>query len=70
MTQINRIEKHLKKRSITSIQAYDSYGVTRLSSIIHDLRCRGNNIIGTPINVKNRYGDKCRVFRYSLAKAK
>lgn len=52
--------------SITQIEALQDLGVLRLASRICDLRRRGHAIIGTVENVKNRYGEKCRIKRYRL----
>jgi len=70
MKQIDRIYRHLQKSPITSLQAFERYGVTRLSSIIYDLRKLDLNIIAKPFDVHNRYGDKCRVAKYYLVKGK
>lgn len=74
MKQIDRIYNHLQKRSITSLQAFNLYGVTRLSSIIFDLRERGKtvgfDIITQIVQRKNRFGDTCRVAEYFLIKVK
>lgn len=74
MKQIDRIYRHLQKRPITSMVAFERYGVTRLSSIIFDLRERGMregfDIISEMKNVKNRHGDTCRIAEYFLIKVK
>lgn len=64
MTHIERVLKHLnKKGSITSMDAFKRYGITRLSSIIHTLRNKYD--IETVEEVsKNRYGENTRYARY------
>lgn len=67
VTQKERVLGHLKKFSgITSLQAYDMYGITRLAAVIFDLRACGNRIKSTDMKVRNRYGDTCVVTKYSL----
>lgn len=42
MTHVEQIAAHLKRhRTITSVQAWSRYGVTRLADCIHKLRRRG-----------------------------
>lgn len=67
-SQTELILRHLQtKGSITSREANELYGCTRLSGRIWDLRHAGHVIEGTPVTVRNRYGRKCRVTRYTLA---
>ena len=67
MTQIERVQRHLEEnRNITSLQAFNDYGVTRLADIIYKLRRRGMNIDTITIPVMNRYGDTCYVAMYEL----
>lgn len=68
MTQKQRIINHLNNNvnGITSLEAIDKYGITRLSGIIHTLRREGHDIISKLIPVTNRYGDICYVSRYTL----
>lgn len=57
--------KHLKtKRSITSLDAIDLYGATRLSAIIFNLKKRGYNIECRREETIDRYGNTCRYGRY------
>ena len=44
MNQNAQILKHLKRRPITSMQAFNRYGITRLSGRIYDLRKEGHRI--------------------------
>ena len=52
--------------SITQIQALQDLGCMRLASRISDLRRQGHNITSELVEVKNRYGEKCRIKRYSM----
>ena len=67
-TQKQLIEKHLlEKGEITSWEAFEIYGVTRLSHIIYVLR-RKYNIISVSTTKKNRYGNYCTYSTYTLKK--
>lgn len=67
LTQKSEILKHLKRgKTITSKEAYDRFGATRLSAIIYDLRNRNKLDIKTEmVEVPTRYGNK-KVARYKL----
>ena len=64
---VGRILSYLKthKGGITSMQAFEKFGVTRLSSIIFVLR-KEYNIQGEKCKGKNRYGDKVRFEKFKL----
>ena len=69
MTQRARILHHMKSvkdHSITSMEAFQKYGATRLSAIIFDLREIGYNIVSIPEESVNRYGEPTRYVRYRL----
>jgi hypothetical protein len=51
---------------ITSMEAFQMFGVTRLSSIIFNLRNAGYHIETVRITSKNRYGNSCNYARYIL----
>ena len=61
---LNFMETH--KRGITPLQAMEKFGCMRLSGRIHDLRDMGYEINSEIVEVTNRYGEKCRVARYTL----
>lgn len=52
--------------SITSMQAFEMFGITRISSVIFDLRKAGHNILTEEIDGENRYGTKVTYGKYSL----
>ena len=57
--------KHLQeKNQITSMEAIDLYGATRLSSIIFNLKKKGYDIITKREECIDRYGSTCRFGRY------
>lgn len=68
-TQINEVKKYLEthKKGLTSIEAIEMFGATRLSGIIHTLRRReGMNIETENKVVKTRYGHTTVVANYKL----
>lgn len=66
-TQNNRILEYIAQfGSITQLDALRDLGVMRLASRVSDLRKKGYNIVSTSEEVKNRYGEACRIKRYSL----
>ena len=68
-SQNERVLEYMKEHNgITSLQAYDKLGVTRLSARIKDLRTAGHIIFAEPLEVENRFGDMCKVSCYRLVK--
>ena len=67
-SQNERILKYLQthKRGITQLQAFEKFGVLRLSGRIHNLREQGYPIMTNIIEVPNRYGEISRVAEYRL----
>lgn len=68
--QMEALLQHLQKRPITSIEAIQKYGITRLSAKIFNLRERGVLIYSETNISKNRYGQKVRFCTYYLCKTK
>ena len=67
-TQNQRILDYIEEHgSITPLDAM-SFGCMRLASRISDLKRRGFPIISTFDTVTNRYEEKVRIKRYSLAR--
>ena len=62
-----RLLKHLKKHKggITSLQAIEKLGDTRLSATIYELRQK-YCVLDEWITVTNRYGEEVQVKRYFL----
>lgn len=66
-TQNERILQYMNDfGSITQMDALQDLGVMRLASRISDLRRLGYPIISKVEAVKNRYGEKCYIKRYSM----
>ena len=68
-TQREMVMYHLQKDSyITSIEAFRDYGITRISSIIHNLRKEGYEIVSIPITTTNRFGNSVVYSKYQYSK--
>ena len=66
-TQKDRVLDHLKEQgTITSWEAIQNYGITRLSEYIRQLRHDGYIIASNWTENINRYGDKVRHVIYEL----
>ena len=66
-THHDRILRHLKDYgSITSWEAFENYGITRLSAIIFTMRQVGYIIENERISKKNRYGQTVNFVKYIL----
>ena len=67
MSKTEKIAMHLvEKGSITSWEAIQEYGATRLSAIIFNLRRRGMNIRTERVNFTDRFGSKACYAKYIL----
>ena len=69
--KFNKTEKvleHLKEYgTITSLEAIDLYGATRLSAIIFNLRNRGYKIDTIDLPFTDRFGTKSHFGKYVLS---
>lgn len=66
-TQNKTVLEHMRRDGfITSWQAIQLYGITRLSGRIYDLRKEGYKIKSTSQVCRNRFGNTCNVTRYEL----
>lgn len=69
MTQMQLIEKHFTSgMTITSKEAFELYGVTRLSAKVFDLRAKGYDIVTDFKEGHDRWGNKVRFAVYHLKK--
>lgn len=67
MTQTEIVLEHLKKHgNITTWQAIQKYGITRLSAKIFNLRKQGFKINNENISKINRYGVQVNFVKYVL----
>lgn len=63
----NEVLKHLQTHgSITSMEAINLFGATRLSAIIFNLRKKGYNITSVDKTTKDRYGHTVPYAEYRL----
>lgn len=58
--------RELKKGPVTSLEVLDRLGIARAAARVHELRQAGYEIRSTPVEVRNRRGEPCRVAQYSL----
>ena len=67
MKQIDLILKYMQthKKGITSKDAFENFGATRLASVIWHLKRKGHNIVSTRETVPTRYGHTS-ITRYTL----
>ena len=66
-TQAERVLAYMIEHgSVTQFEALKDLGVLRLASRISELRKKKYEIEGQMVKVENRYGEICRVKRYSL----
>lgn len=64
-TQQGRLLKYLEiHKTITPMQAWQTLGIYRLSDVVFKLRKKGYEIETRRKNVKNKFGEKCRVAEY------
>lgn len=64
-TQAQRILDYIERfGSITQYEALQDLGVMRLASRISELRSDGHAITCEWIDVKNRFGETCKIKRY------
>ena len=69
-TQAQRVLDYIDQfGSITQLEALRDLGVMRLASRISELKKDGYPITSDMETVKNRFGESCKIKRYSLAVA-
>ena len=69
MTQAERIIEFMEQNgSITSMDAFNDLGITKLSTRISEMRASGMAIDGVMEKKKNRFGEPVRFMRYSIVK--
>lgn len=65
MTKTEKVKIHLENVGhITSLEAIELYGATRLSAIIFNLRKRGMNIDSERIDFTDRFGNAAHCAKY------
>lgn len=69
MTQNEMVLDYMEQNgSITSMQAFESLGITRLSGRIYELREKGHIIENIRRETTNRYGKRVHYDEYKLVK--
>ena len=69
MTQQSRILQYMKNcpdHSMTSMDAIQNFGATRLAAVVFQLKDKGYNITTIMEDGYNRYGEPVRYARYRL----
>ena len=67
ITQNDKVLRHMKEHgSITTMEEFTEYGITRLAARIADLKASGYAISSAFEVGKNRYGEPVNYARYSL----
>lgn len=68
MTQCEQVLEHIDKYgSISSLEAFREYNITRLAARIHEIEVIGTKIDRVTEVCENRYGEKVRYTRYRRA---
>lgn len=68
-TQASNIKSYLLAgNTLTSVEAYEKFGCTRLASRICDLRKQGIKVVTEMIDGRTRYGSHCQYARYYIKK--
>lgn len=69
ITQKQMVLNHMDKYGkITSMEAFEMYGITRLAARVHDLKSAGYTIDSESKSKKNRFGVMCTYSEYKKAK--
>ncbi len=67
LTKTKMVKNHLQRgQTITSLEAINLYGATRLSAIIFSLRQQGLDIATLPTTIKDRFGNSTTYAKYKL----
>lgn len=67
MTQEKRTLKYFQthKKGLTALDFLTKLGIYRASDVVYKLRKDGHDIRTDYVNVKNRFGETCRVAYYT-----
>lgn len=65
MTQHELILRHIDRYgSISPMEAFSEYGITKLATRISEMRRRGINFTKIMVEQENRFGEPVRYMRY------
>lgn len=65
-TQAGVVLAALRLAPLTSMEAFEEFGITRLAARIDELRKAGHDIHTEMMHTTNRLGGKCNYARYHL----
>lgn len=67
MTQVQKVLKHMREcGSISTMEAFRKFGITRLASRIFDIRRMGIGVEAETVSYKDQGGETVRYARYRL----
>lgn len=67
MTQVQKVLDHMQEYgSISTMEAFRKFGITRLASRIFDIRRMGIGVEAETVTYKDQDGETVRYARYSL----
>ena len=66
LTQEQKILNSLREGDVTQEMVKAAHGISRLAARIYDLKEQGYDITKRMVIVKNRFGEKCSVAKYTL----
>lgn len=67
--QCERLLDALRRAPITTLEAQQKLGIGRVAARVLDLKNLGYVITSEPVSVRNRFGERCKVARYTLVQA-
>ncbi len=67
MSQADRVLSYLEcGNSITTLDAFQELGITRLGARIFELRQQGHPVQSNRLTVTNRFGEDCSISEYYI----
>ena len=69
MSQADRVLSYLERgNTITTLDAFQELGITRLGARIFELRQQGHPVQSNRLTVTNRFGEDCSISEYYIGK--
>jgi hypothetical protein len=67
MTQADRVLEYLESgKTITTLNAFNELGITRLAARVHELKSDGHEVKKNTITVVNRFNENCSIAEYYM----
>ena len=67
MSQADRVLSYLERgNTITTLDAFQELGITRLGARIFELREQGHPVQSNRLTVTNRFGEDCSISEYYI----